>query len=110
MLRATTLDISISGQGVFQDTVVGRFGSREVRNHAALSHYVDIVGQADELLELRCGDDNDAVSFDGDLPEQRMNLGFRVHVDALCWFLDQKHAGIALECAGNRDLLLIAAA
>lgn len=90
--------------------MVGRFGSREIRNHAAFTHDMDVVGQADEFLEFGRGDDDNAVPFDCDPPEQRINLGFRVDVDALSRLLNQEHAGIAFKRAGNRNLLLIAAA
>ena len=71
---------------------------------------MDVVGQAYEFLEFGRRDDDNAVPFDRYAPEQRVNLGFGVHVDALSWLLDQQHTGIAFERAGNCDLLLIAAA
>ena len=79
-------------------------------NHAAFTHHVDIVGQAYEFLEFGRRDDDNAVPFDRYAPEQRVDLGFGVHIDALSWFLDQQHTSIPLERPGNCDFLLIAAA
>ena len=90
--------------------MVGRFRSGKAGNDAAFAHHVDIVGKSDELFELGRRDNDNAVFLGRDASKQGVDFGLRADVDALRRLLDQKHTGIALKRARDRDLLLVATA
>jgi len=98
-----------SAQSVLENTVIRGFSARKVCHDASLAHDVNLIDEADQLLEFGGGDD-DVIALGGNAPEQLVDFGLGADIDALRWLFDQQDARMAFERPCDRDLLLIAAA
>ena len=90
-----------------EDAFLRCLAAIKLRRDAPLSKDDDAVAHADQFGQLR-GDEQDRKALPRQIGDHYMDLRLRLYVDALCGFVENKHARMCCQPLGQNHLLLIA--